>query len=183
MNFKNISFNLLIIYLVLKLLKQIKLTKYKNKMDSLWNESLKATIPDEIYPTYITGKANYQTKRITLTGDKKYIQYALYITDLENQLATAQIENNTGDETTDYLIISKEESNECNKIYKALEKKIKNKEGVISLTVTFKQFKYINGFISEFYDSEELKLEQTLEYYDYSDDIGHNINRIYNEIF
>ena len=142
-------------------------------MDSLWNESLLAPIPDEIFPTYITSKVNNQTKRITLTGDKKYIYYALYIAELQCDISQDYI--NIG--LFDYLRISDKDIKDGDKVTKALNKKIKNKEGVISLTLTFNQFNTISYLVSQFYE-EELKLENTIEFYDYSYGVENNIRNM-----
>jgi hypothetical protein len=142
-------------------------------MDSLWNESLLAPIPDEIFPTYITSKVNNQTKRITLTGDKKYIYYALYIAELQCDVSQEFIDIGR----FDCLRISDKEIKDGYKVTKSLNKKIENKEGVISLTLTFNQFNNINYLVSQFYE-EELKLENTIEFYDYSYGVENNIRNM-----
>ncbi len=144
-------------------------------MNALWNESLLAPIPTEIFPTPIKYTMNNQTKRITLTGDKKHIHYFLYLADLECDLATAQIDNNCGDESCDFLRILNCEVVEGYKILKNQYKKIENKEGEIKLTLTFKQFEMLVFLVDEL-AINGFNIEDSIEYYaDYSDDVFTNM--------
>jgi len=144
-------------------------------MNALWNESLLAPIPAEIFPTPIKYTMNNQTKRITLTGDKKHIHYFLYLADLECDLATAQIDNNCGDENWDFLRVLDCEVVEGYKILKNQYKKIENKEGEIKLTLTFKQFNMLVFLVDEL-AIDGFAIENSLEYYEaYSHDVFTNM--------
>ena len=145
-------------------------------MDSLWNESLLAPIPDEIYPTYITSKVNNQTKRITLTGDKKYLDHVLHLSQCGHWI----YENELGDFHGETDLKTWKWLNSCATNNSSLNKKLKNKEGVINIPLTFNQFLNISEMCAKLSYQD---MEESSEFPDYGLGVAQNISDIFKSVF